>query len=307
MNSYKISKLKDFLEKVVNDNLPNKKDNIRQLIIKITFLFCIVGVICVGTHFSVYYSNCAHQQKLIEEQQQLFHNNSLKNSTEYLQEQNDDYVAWLNIKGTSLNNAVYKTDNNSFYMTHNHLKKPSDYGALCLDYRFSFSDKNIVIYGVNAENGLMFNTLEKLRELSFYKQNSVITLTHNNNKTNYKIYALFVLNSSKEQDDGKIYELYKKNFSSELSFNSWVEDAMERSLINTNVDVSLDDKILTLVTDCDDFEGARLVVMARSEREEERLSPINQHAVLNRNPRYPKKWYDVRNISYPFENFKTKD
>ena len=78
MNSYKISKLKDFLEKVVNDNLPNKKDNIRQLIIKITFLFCIVGVICVGTHFSVYYSNSAHQQKLIEEQQQLFHKADMK-------------------------------------------------------------------------------------------------------------------------------------------------------------------------------------------------------------------------------------
>lgn len=307
MSRYKITKLTDFFKKAIHENLPNKTDNLRQFIIKIAFLVCIVGIFCGGIHFSVYYSNSAHEQKLIEKQQLFFKNNSLKNSTKYLYEQNNDYVAWLNIKGTSLNNAVYKTGNNSFYMTHNHLKKPSSYGALCLDYRFDLSDKNAVIYGANIQNGLMFGTLENLRELSFYKQNSVITLTHKNSKTNYKIYALFVLNSAKEQDNGKIYELYKKNFSSELSFNSWVEDAMTRSLIDTKVDVSFDDKILTLVTDCDDFEGARLVVMARSEREGETLSPINQHAVLNRNPRYPKKWYDVRNISYPFENFKTKD
>lgn len=307
MSRYKITKLKDFFKKAVYENLPNKTDSLRQFIIKIAFLICIITFVCVGVHFCVYYSNSAHEQKLIEKQQQLFKDNSLKKSAKYLLEQNDDYVGWLNIEGTALNNAVYKTDNNNFYMTHNHLKKSSSYGALCLDYRFELSDKNAVIYGASAENGLMFGTLENLRELSFYKQNSVITLTHNNKKVNYKIYALFVLNSSKEQDNGKIYELYKKNFSSELSFNSWVEDAMTRSLIDTKVDVSINDKILSLVTNCDDFDGARLVVMARSEREGEAISSINTHAVLNRNPRYPKQWYDVRNISYPFENFKTKD
>ncbi len=307
MSRYKITNFKDFFRKAVSDNLPNKTDNLRQFIIKIAFLLCIVGVICGGIHFSVYYTNSAHEQKLIEEQQQLFKSNTLKNSAKLLYKQNDDYVAWLSIKGTSLNNAVYKTDNNSFYMTHNHLKKASRYGSLCLDDRFELSDKNAVIYGVCADNGLMFGTLENLRELSFYKQNSVITLTHKSKKSDYKIYALFVLNSSREQDNGKIYELYKKDFSSEISFNSWVEDAKERSLINTKVDVDFGDNILTLVTDCDDFDGARLVVMARSERDGETLSPINQDANLNRNPKFPKKWYDVRNISYHFENFKTKD
>lgn len=307
MSRYKILKLRDFFKKAVHDNLPNKTDNLRQFIIKIAFLLCIVGVVCGGIHFPIYYYNLSHQQKLIAEQQQLFESSSIKESEGLLKKQNSDYVAWLSIKGTPLNNAVYKADNNSFYLTHNHLKKQSRYGSLCLDYRFKISYKNSVIYGINAQNGLMFGTLEKLRELSFYKQNSVITLTHKNRKLNYKIYALFVLNSSKEQDNGKIYELYKKNFSSEISFNSWVKDAMERSLIDTAVDVEFDDKILTLVTDCDDFDGARLVVMARSEREGETLSPINQSAVLNRNPKYPKKWYDVRNIKYPFENFKNKD
>ncbi len=300
MTRYRTINLTNILKKILHENLPNKTDNVKQFIIKIAFLLCIIGVFCGGVYFSVYYADSAHQQKLLKEQQQLFESNSFKQSEKLLSKQNSDYVAWLSIKNTPLNNAVYKTDNNSFYMTHNHLKKSSSYGALCLDYRFKLSDKNTVIYGNCAENGLMFGTLYNLRELGFYKQNSVITLTHNNKEHNFKIYALFVLNSSKKQDNGEIYELYKKDFLTEFGFDSWVEDAMERSLIDTKVDVEFDDKILTLVTDCDDFEGARLVVMARSERRGEALSSKNFEAVLNRNPKYPKKWYDDRNINYPF-------
>lgn len=290
----------NFFKKLLQEYLPNKTDHVKQFIVKISFLLCIAGVFCGGIYFLVYYSNSAHQQNLINEQQQLFENNSLKKSEQLLLKQNSDYIAWLSIDGTPLNNAVYKTDNNSFYMTHNHLKKSSSYGALCLDYRFKLSDKNTVIYGQSPENGLMFGTLHNLRELNFYKQNSVITLTHNKKEHRFKIYALFVLNSSKAQDNGKIYELYKKDFASDYGFNVWVEDAKERSLIDTKVEVDINDKILTLVTDCDDFEGARLVVMARSQRPYEKFSSENFEASLNRNPTYPKKWYDVRNINYPF-------
>lgn len=300
MKRYKTSNCVNFFKKLMQEYLPNKTDYVKQFIIKIAFLLCIAGVFCSGIYFFTYYSNSVHQQKLMREQQLLFESYNFKKSEKLLSKQNSDYVAWLSIDGTPLNNAVYKTTNNSFYMTHNHLKKSSSYGALCLDYRFDLSDNNTVIYGLNLENGLMFGTLSKLRELNFYKQNSVITLTHDNLEHNFKIYALFVLNSSKKQDNGEIYNLYKNDFSDQYGFYAWVEDAKERSLINTNVDVTTDDKILTLVTDCDDFEDARLVVMARSERRNENLSSENFYAVLNKNPKYPKKWYDVRNIDYPF-------
>ena len=108
------------------------------------------------------------------------------------------------------------------------------------------------------------------------------------------------MNSKKTQDDGNIYDIRMNDFADAARVDGWVSDAKERSVINTNIDVNKYDKIITLVTTCDDFEDARLVVMARCVREGETLSITNDRATPNPTPKYPKKWYTDRNIKYPF-------
>ena len=46
----------------------------------------------------------------------------------------------------------------------------------------------------------------------------------------------------------------------------------------------------------EDFENARLVVMARKLRSGEDNTPLNNAAHTNPNPTYPQKWYDERGI-----------
>ena len=63
--------------------------------------------------------------------------------------------------------------------------------------------------------------------------------------------------------------------------------------------MNIEDEYLTLITSCDDFDGARLVVMARRLREGETSTKTYKYTI-NQNPKFPKKWYKDRNIEYPF-------
>jgi len=146
----------------------------------------------------------------------------------------------------------------------------------------------------------MFGILKNLRTLDFYQKNSVLTLTINKEKVDYKIFAVFVLNAKKEDDGGYVYNIYRNEFSSDADFEGWITEAETRSVITTTTDVAIDDDILTLVTVCEDFENSRLVIMARSRRQDEVFATEDTSAFVSKNPKYPKKWYEVRNIKYPF-------
>ena len=206
----------------------------------------------------------------------------------------------MSLKGAGVDHPVYQTDNNSFYLNHNQDKKASVYGALYFDYENKITeqerDRNLIIYGHEMKNGSMFGSLKKLRNLSFYKENSTVELSLFGQKDVYRIYAVFVLNASKKDDDGYIYNLFRKQFFDEEDFNSWVDEAKKRSIINTNVDVDYDDELLTLITCAGDFENARLVVMAKKLDEDEDKSAVNSEAHTNPNPQYPAKWYEVKGI-----------
>ena len=158
------------------------------------------------------------------------------------------------------------------------------------------SDKNLVIFGHRMKNGSMFGTLKKFRSLDFYKQNPTIEFSTLYKNSTYKIYAIFVLNANKEDDDNYIYNIYRQKFINETEFNTWRDEAYDRSLIDTGVDVKMGDNIITLVTCTSDFENARLIIVAREVREGENPEVDTSLASVNPNPRYPKIWYTSRGL-----------
>lgn len=299
MRRYKETGSKKFLKTFFKQYLPNKTDNVKQITIKSVFILLFIAVWVAGIYFSVYYFNDLSEKNLMEESRAAFAENPKR-----LLKENSDYKAWLELEGTNLNNPVYQAQDNSFYLWKNPAKEDSSYGSLFLDYRCKISedkrDNNLVIYGNNLENGYLFGELDKLRNPDFFKNNSLLKFTDFSGTEEYKIYAVFVLNASAEDDDGYVYNIYRNDFKDENDFKFWVSEAKERSIISTLVDVLPQDKIITLVTDCKDFQNARLVVMARSCREGEIITSVDNTAVANKKPKHPKKWYEERNIEYPF-------
>lgn len=305
--------VRSFFYKLYLSYIPNKRDNLKQIIIKVFFLAALITLIVSASYLTNYFISGKKQETIIDGGRKIWHNNASasnsetpqKSAAELLLEENSDFKGWITIAGTKIDNPFYQTENNEFYLTHNQKKQKSAYGALFLDCENTLTeseqDSNLVIYGHNMKNGSMFAGLTKYKSLSFYNANPTVEFSTLYGKYTYKVYAAFVLNASKSDDNGYIYNIFRKRFSNGADFDDWKDEALSRSIINTGVDVEFGDDIITLVTCSYDFDNARFVVMARKTREGENPSVDTSSAVTNPKPRYPKRWYDDRGIDYPFD------
>ena len=141
----------------------------------------------------------------------------------------------------------------------------------------------------------MFGTLKKYRNVNYYKKNAGFYFYNEYARDTYAICAVMVLDSAGDKD----FDVTKSHFADSVEFYDWYKGVQSRSLINTGMNAYYGDKFITLVSPADDFDGARLVVMARRLREGEQPTKVYKYTV-NQNPKFPKKWYSDRNIDYPF-------
>ena len=270
--------VKDFFRRLYLSYIPNGKDNIKQIIIKVFFLISLITLIVSASYLANYFLSAKKQDNIIKSSRNIWHGASISTGSaerlsvnDYMLKENSDFKGWITVPNTRVDNPIYQAADNSFYLTHNQKKQKSAYGALFFDCDNKITkdetDKNLVIYGHHMKNGSMFADLTKYRSLSFYRQNPTIEFSTLYKKSIYKVYAVFVLNASKADDNGYIYNISRRNFINDEDFESWSGEAYERSLINTGVDVTKEDNIITLVTCVYDFDDARLVVIARETRE----------------------------------------
>lgn len=319
MNQPKAKKsVASFFKQLYISYIPNRGDTFLQVLTKILFLVCFITLIVSSVYLADYFLEAERQDSIIEDSRSAWHEAAVKipspnegavtqeevdplaDMKKKMLEENGDFKGWISISNTKVDNPIYQADDNSFYLNHNQKKQRSVYGALYFDCEDVIdkeqTDKNLVVFGHRMKNGSMFGTLKKFRSLDFYKQNPTIEFSTLYKKSTYKIYAIFVLNAVKADDQNYIYNIYKQNFINETEFNTWRDEAYDRSIIDTGVDVKMNDRILTLVTCTSDFENARLIIMAREVREGENPEVDTSLASVNPNPRYPKKWYTSRGL-----------
>lgn len=216
---------------------------------------------------------------------------------------NQDLVGWIAVPGTALSYPVVQTDNDSFYQNHNFKKAASPYGTPFLSYKNDASelDLNNVIYGRNAEKApRVFGDLEAYRNADFFKKNPVIEYDTLSESYRFKVYGVFLTNSAPEQDNGYVFDYTVPNLGTVESFAGYVDQINQRRLYDTGVDILSSDKLLTLSTSVDDFEGARLVVVARLIREDEGKGIDETQVKKNKSPRYPQVWYDMNGKENPW-------
>ncbi len=222
-----------------------------------------------------------------------------------LRKENADISGWIKIEDTKIDYPVLKTDNNEFYLAHGLNKKNNKNGAIFMDSASQIgvakNGRNVVLYGKNAADGTKFGELKKYLDFEFYKAHPTLEFACLYNKGYYKVFAVFVTNSLPEHDNGEVFDYTKSAFISETEFNNWVNSIRLRSALTTNIDLTFDDEILTLSTDADDFDGAKLVVMARKVRNDaDYYLPIT--ASINPAPLYPEIWYEKNGGSKPSLN-----
>lgn len=224
----------------------------------------------------------------------------------YLYAVNQDLVGWLRIPNTNLDVQVVQTKDNDVYLKKDFYGKKSRYGCPYLDFKNDpkFLEDNTVIYGHHMPDGLLFSNLDKYKTLEGYKDSPVIQYDTLYDTYYFKVFAAFISNAEAAEDDGYIFNYTVTDFSTDEKFNSFIENVEQRSIFNSGITVQPDDKLITLVTCSYEFNEARLVVMGRMVRENEKdeLKVDTSKATLNTSPRYPQAWYTAKSLDNPYKD-----
>lgn len=174
---------------------------------------------------------------------------------------NPDTIGWIKVLGTDINYPVVQTNNNDFYLTHSFDKSYNKAGWIFADYinknlKNNELDKNTIIYGHNRQNNSMFGTLSNVfkEEWLSNKENHYINFSTLNNNMVWEVFSTYTI----EKEEYYI----QSNFSSDEEYISFLNTIKNRSTYKYDVNISKEDKILTLST-CTNVGEGRTVLHAK--------------------------------------------
>lgn len=174
---------------------------------------------------------------------------------------NPDTIGWIKVLGTDINYPVVQTNNNDFYLTHSFDKSYNKAGWIFADYinknlKNNELDKNTIIYGHNRQNNSMFGTLSNVfkEEWLSNKENYYINFSTLNNNMVWEVFSTYTI----EKEEYYI----QSNFSSDEEYISFLNTIKNRSTYKYDVNISKEDKILTLST-CTNVGKGRTVLHAK--------------------------------------------
>ncbi|MDB0438416.1 class B sortase [Clostridioides difficile] len=176
-----------------------------------------------------------------------------ENKKEELSKINKDFKFWLSVDNTNINYPVVQSKDNSYYLDKDFYGKKSISGTLFMDYRNkSLDDQNVIIYGHNMKNKTMFNNLNKFKDEDFFKENNRIKITMDEKEFLYEVFSAYIVESD--------YDYLKTSFNSESDYQKYIDAITSKSLYESNIKVSSNDKIVTLSTCTYEFDDARMVI-----------------------------------------------
>ena len=182
-----------------------------------------------------------------------------------LQGQNTDIVGWLEIENTNINYPVLQGADNNYYMTHNYKNEKSKNGSIFLDadYNWDIPSNNLLMYGHNLGNGMMFQELLKYEKESFYQEHPVIRFTTAEEDAEYEIISVFKSRVYYKSEKNVFRYYYFINNESEEEYNEFVKNAKNASLYPIDATASYGDQLITLSTCSYYVEDGRFVVVGR--------------------------------------------
>lgn len=175
-----------------------------------------------------------------------------------LKSYNEDVIGWIRIPDTQIDYPLVKGDDNQFYLKHAWNKEKNAVGAVFLEVTnaVDFSDFNTLIYGHYMRNGSIFGSLEEYKNIEYWKEHPYVYIYDQKGYRQYEIFAAYEANVSAET--------YRINYNNNTKLQDFVNMCIGKSVIDTGIVPTKDDKIITLST-CigNGTYRARWVVQAR--------------------------------------------
>lgn len=174
-----------------------------------------------------------------------------------LREVNPDVLGWIEIPGTQLAYPIMDGDDNEYYLEHTWDKQASAAGSIFLEHlnNSDLRDFNTLIYGHRMINGSMFGSLKHFNTNEHYKKHPYVYILDDEGVHRYEIFSAY---TAPVEGATFVY-----GFRNEAGMQLFIDYCLSKSVIDTGVVPTLDDKILTLVTCTGRGYEARWVVQAR--------------------------------------------
>lgn len=251
-----------------------KRFNKEQKRKKTSNLFKVLLLICIISIIVIWFNSKKEQEEthnllnsiVIEETQiQELQETERMLQVRGLKEQYEDVVGWLEVPGTNINYPVMQGEDNNFYVKHDYKKEYAFDGSIFLhkDYDWTIPSSNLLLYGHNNKNDVMFAQLLKYKDENFYKQYPIIKFTTPEEDAEYEIIAVFLsrIYYKSEQNVFRYYNFI--NAENEVEYNEYVQNAKKASLYNIEATAKYGDQLITLTTCEYSQEDGRFVVVGR--------------------------------------------
>jgi len=174
-----------------------------------------------------------------------------------LKADNADAFAWIYSPNTVISYPVVHGSDNEYYLTHLFDGTSNILGTIFVDCRNSanFADQNTLIYGHNMKNGSMFASLHSYTSQSYYDQHPYFYLDTQDATYRVEIFSAYLTTTTDA--------CFCTNFGGDETYRQFLAGAKANSAVSTSVDVSAQDRIVTLVTCHSSNDDARFVVMGK--------------------------------------------
>lgn len=172
-----------------------------------------------------------------------------------LKEQNEDVIGWIVFDNMELSYPIMQGEDNEYYLSHTFSRESNSAGSIFMEAANTpdFQDCHTIIYGHNMKNLSMFGQLKKYKTEQFYEEHQYFTIYTEEHVYRYQIFAYY--------DISEIGDIYTIGFRPNAEFRQFINNMMRRSYYDTDVEVTEQDKVITLST-CS-TEGNRFVVNAK--------------------------------------------
>jgi len=172
-----------------------------------------------------------------------------------LRQANEDVLGWIVIPNTNLSYPLLQGEDNDYYLDHTWRKGRNSVGAIFMDYRSSWNlgDFHTVIYGHRMNNRSMFGQLHNYKDTVYWQSHPNVYIADDNGSHTYKIFSVY------EAGSGKTYQM---EFTDDSQKQNFIDYCLSKSVVNTGVVPTVNDRIITLSTCTGNGHDTRWVVQA---------------------------------------------
>ncbi len=250
-------------------------------------------VLLTGGYFGVSAIHAHIQQNIYSELRSSFSGGAdISERLTALVERNPDTVGWLSADGETFDSVVVQNREDSYYDTHDFDGASNSLGCPYVPYDVDLAagPTNTVIYGKASDTSQLFGTLRSYSEPAIVSNNYLIRFESLYGSQAYKICSVFVANTNPSMGDVQTFYTLN-NFENQEAFQEFVIELKMRSMFNIDTEIRSTDSFLTLVSEIKDWDGARLVIVARQLREGESADAAPGEITQNKAALYPEAYY----------------